>query len=159
MTPLTIQRRNFDTEIDNNLKEKIKEQKMKNAVLTIAVMVTLGVTGLMAQPVKFNDNHVKTLCQGITSENLGLRRSAIYQAGKYAVNGTCESLLTQLKVEDDPSTKVLIALALYKIGDEEGMEAVEFLAKNDSDKEVRRMSTAILQQVELERRFDTASIK
>jgi HEAT repeat protein len=139
---------------------KIKEQKMKNLLLTL-VIAAVSLTALNASPDKLelNKNNYASLCQGIKSENTGLKRSAVYMAGKYSIAEATDVLIEVLKTEKDPSTKVLIALSLYKIGTEKALEAVEYLAKNDTDKEVKRMSLAILQQVEFDKAYETASIK
>jgi HEAT repeat protein len=149
VTPLTILLLNFDPEINNNLK-KNKEQKMNNLTLTLVLAITLSLTTVNAQNsgLILKKNEIQNLISGIQSDNTGLRKSAIFMAGKYEVMQTEEALITLLKIEEDASVKILIALALYKIGSDKGMEAVENLAENDRDKEVRRMSTAILNQWE-----------
>jgi hypothetical protein len=91
-------------------------------------------------------NEIENLLMGIRSDNPGLKKSAIYMSGKYEVSECSGVLIQQLKTEKDASVKVLIALALYRIGSEEGMEAIEELAHNDNNKEVRRMSSAIVNQ-------------
>jgi HEAT repeat protein len=123
---------------------------MKNLIVTLILVMTLGLTAVHAQnsALKLKKSEIGNLLTGITSDNIGLKKSAVYMAGKYEVVETAETLIGQLKVEDDASVKILIALALYRMGSEEGMEAVEILARTDSNKEVKRMSLAILNQWE-----------
>jgi HEAT repeat protein len=123
---------------------------MNNLTLTLVLAITLSLTTVNAQNsgLILKKNEIQNLISGIQSDNTGLRKSAIFMAGKYEVMQTEEALITLLKIEEDASVKILIALALYKIGSDKGMEAVENLAENDRDKEVRRMSTAILNQWE-----------
>lgn len=83
------------------------------------------------------------ILSGIKSDNLGLRKSSIYFAGKYRIKETVNALLEQLEKEEDPSTKILTALALYKIGAPEGIEAVKNLAANADAGKVKRMANAI----------------
>ena len=52
-------------------------------------------------------------------------------------------LINQLKMEEDASTRILIALVLYEMGSEEGLLEVRQLAENDNDDRVRRMATHI----------------
>jgi HEAT repeat protein len=120
---------------------------MKNLLLTLVIALTLNAAVLKAQNnVVLKKNHIENLNMGIKSDNPGLKKSAIYWAGKYEVKETANTLIRELKKDQDASVKILIALALYRIGTEEGLEAVETLAKKDSDKEVRRMANAIVDQ-------------
>ena len=89
-------------------------------------------------------NAVKSLAEGIKSDNLSLRRSSIYFAGKYNITDLENELINQLSREDDPETRILIALVLYKMGNEQGKRAIEKLAKYDKNPRIRRMSFAIL---------------
>ncbi len=64
-------------------------------------------------------------------------------AGKYRIAEAEEALIVQLKEENDPSTRILIALVLYEIGSEEGLLEVQELSLNDEDAKVRRMAAQI----------------
>jgi HEAT repeat protein len=55
-----------------------------------------------------------------------------------------------LKKEPDPNTRILIALSLYKIGDEQALNAVEKLMESDHDYKVKKMSSAILNQLKID---------
>ncbi|MCC6636280.1 MAG: hypothetical protein IT278_00980 [Ignavibacteriaceae bacterium] len=57
----------------------------------------------------------------------------------------------ELKNEINPAIKVLIALTLYKIGDEKSLEAIENLSKTERDDDTRRMMFAITEQIKLDR--------
>ncbi len=89
---------------------------------------------------------IKNLSMGIASDNLGLKRSCIYFSGFYEIEELVNPLVKQLKKESDPGTRILIALALYKIGNNDAINAIEKLAKNDSDPKVKRMGIAILNE-------------
>jgi hypothetical protein len=88
-------------------------------------------------------NAVENLKVGIKSDNLGLKKSSIYFAGFYRIAETVPVLTEQLKKETDPKTKILIALVLYKIGDEKSINLVKEMAAKDKNPEVRRMCTCI----------------
>ena len=90
-----------------------------------------------------NKYALQNLVAGIQSDNTGVKRSAIYFAGKYRIAEAEETLIIQLKEENDPSTKILIALVLYEMGSEEGLLEVKELSMNDEDAKVRRMATQI----------------
>lgn len=90
-----------------------------------------------------NKNAVENLKIGIKSDNPGLKKSSIYFAGFYRVTETVPALTEQMKKETDPKTKILIALVLYKIGDEKSIDLVKEMSVKDSNPEVRRMCTCI----------------
>jgi hypothetical protein len=91
-------------------------------------------------------NFLANLSVAIQSENLGLRRSAVYLAGLYSLNEIVPVLVSQLEKENNSDVKILIALALYRMEDPEGMEAVEKLFRKDGNARVKRMSKAILDE-------------
>jgi len=118
--------------------------------LVVLLVITLNAAaGLQAQSSKYKNitvNSLETLKQGIKSDNPGLRRSSIYMAGLYKIDEAVETLTEQLDKEKNPGIRVLIALSLYNIGNQDGMDAVKELSVNDSDKEVKRMSTVLYRE-------------
>lgn len=121
-------------------------------VTTLVVLLVIALNadiGLQAQSNKYKNitqHSIETLKQGIKSDNPGLRKSSIYMAGLYKIDEAVDALTEQLAKEKSSGTKILIALALYNIGNPDGMEAVKELAKRDSDKEVKRMSTVLYRE-------------
>jgi hypothetical protein len=95
---------------------------------------------------QFTEQEIGNLLTGIKSENLGLRKSAIYLAGLYGVSETVPTLIEQLKKEENADVKVLTALVLFRLEDPKGIEAIENLYKNDENARVKRMSKAILDE-------------
>jgi hypothetical protein len=93
---------------------------------------------------QFTDQEIGNLITGIKSENLGLRKSAIYFSGLYGVSEAVPALIDQLKIEENAEVKVLTALVLLRLEDPRGIDAIENLYKNDENARVRRMSKAIL---------------
>ena len=92
---------------------------------------------------------IQNLALGLTSDCTGLKKSCIYFAGFYEIEGMVEPLANQLTKETDPNIRVLIALALYKIGTTDAIKAVENLVKTDLDPKVKRMGIAILHDLKL----------
>lgn len=86
---------------------------------------------------------INNLIMGIHSENEGVRKSAIYFAGKYKVMETAQDLIDQLSKEENASIKILIALALFEMDSKEGLEAVKKLSLSDKNDKVRRMASFI----------------
>jgi hypothetical protein len=92
---------------------------------------------------------IKNLAVGINSDCTGLKKSCIYFAGFYEIEAMVEPLVNQFAKETDPDTRVLIALALYKIGTPEAIKIVEKLVKNELDPKVKRIGMAILQELQV----------
>ena len=116
--------------------------------LFIVVILLIFVSSLHAQnnsikDVTSNKYALQNLLAGIKSDNEGVQRSSIYFAGKYRIAESETALIEQLSKEENPSTRILIALVLFEMGSKEGLEAVKELALNDVDPKVRRMSTHI----------------
>jgi hypothetical protein len=87
---------------------------------------------------------VKNLVLGLTSECSGLKKNCIYFAGFYEIEGMIEPLANQFTKEPDPDTRILIMLALYKIGTPEAIKTFEKLVKNELDPKIKRIGMAIL---------------
>ncbi len=129
----------------------MKNQELtQSKLLTLFVVVILfiSVSSLPAQnnsikDLTSNKYALQNLLAGIKSDNEGVQRSSIYFAGKYKIAESESALIEQLSKEENPSTRILIALVLFEMGSIEGLDAVKELALNDVDPKVRRMSTHI----------------
>jgi HEAT repeat protein len=124
------------------------------AVVLIAALLSGNVYAINLDINKFKKNltteipeaFVKNLAAGLTSDCTGLKKSCIYFAGIYEIEGMVEPLVNQLAKETDPGIRVLIALALYKIGTPDAIKAIEKLVKNDLDPKVKKMGIALLNE-------------
>ncbi len=118
--------------------------KTHTTLITILLVTLLfSVTKMNAQEYNFSDREISNLVAGIESENNGLMRSSVYFAGFYKVKDAVASLVKKLETEDDPSNVILIAMAIYKIGDKEAMMKVLDTANNSYNPKIKRMLTAI----------------
>ena len=123
----------------------------RNMNLTAAVLLTVTLTAgtlayaksISTDPVMKGKTAIENLKNGIKSDNTGLKKSAIYFAGYYRVSETVPALTEVVKSENEPGTRILIALVLYRIGDEKGINLVRDMAVKDRNPEVRRMCTCI----------------
>jgi len=120
----------------------------KRGLLAAVLLAVLLMSSGFAQKnsikdVTTNRHALENLVAGIHSDNTGVKRSAIYFAGKYRIAESEEALIAQLKTEYDPSTRILIALVLYEMGSDAGLLEVKDLSLNDEDAKVRRMATQI----------------
>ena len=130
------------------MKTTLIQRAEKLYFLLVAVLFVLLITDTFGQNHKVSDitktkNAYENLLMGISSHNDGVRESCIYFAGKYRLIDTEHALIDQLKIENDSDVKVLIGLALFRMGSEIGMNEIHKLAMNDTNPKVRRMSYAI----------------
>jgi HEAT repeat protein len=126
--------------------EALLKTKLVLSLLSLLFVTTFGQTISQPNSIKDITNNkyaLVNLLNGIKSENDGVRRSSIYFAGKYRISDTEQVLIEQLKEEQNPSNRILIALVLYKLGSADGLLEVKKLASNDDNEKVRRMSTHI----------------
>jgi len=86
---------------------------------------------------------------GIQSENIGVRESTIYFTGKYRLIEMEDELIAQLQVEKDSDIRVLIGLALFRMGSEKGMETLADTKSTDSNPRVRRMFASIYNEYQI----------
>ncbi len=106
--------------------------------LVAIILVALFSSNILAKPAENEKSDkiklaMENLAMGIESENTGLKNCCIFFAGYYEFNELAGVLVKQLKKEQDPHTRVLILLSLYRIGDKEGIEAVKQFVKFDND--------------------------
>lgn len=123
-----------------------RNMNLTKAVLIGGMLMVSSLAYAKNDPSELNrksKNAVENLKVGIKSDNAGLKKSAIYFAGYYRLTETVPALTEQMKKESDPRTRILIALVLYKIGDEKSIDLVKEKAVKDNDPEVRRMCTCI----------------
>lgn len=133
---------------------------MKRFAMIIVMMVTVVTSNASAGSRELRSNKMKemtaNLLVGIHSENEGLRKSAIYMAGKYKINEAVPVLALQLKKEENPDTRILIALSLYTIGSPVGIQAVKLQAAGEKNPRVKKMYTEIYESFE---QMDVTEIK
>jgi HEAT repeat protein len=142
-----------------NRKTKLFMIVLSAALLSNIVFARSSFSGLVEELESgIKESCVVNLVKGIESDNIGLKRSCIYFAGLYEIKGTVDALVKQLQMVEDPDTRILIALALYKIGDKDGIKAIEQLVKNDESAMVREMSAALLNQFRIDVAGQTVKI-
>ena len=121
---------------------------IKLAVVFLSLLIIVSVGEVTAQinsirDITDNKYALENLLDGINSDNEGVKRSSIYLAGKYRIAEAERVLIAQLKREQNPGNRILIALVLYKLKSEKGLSVVRKLALHDNNQNVRRMSTHI----------------
>ena len=122
-----------------------KSEKMLVAVTFIALLFTtvLNAQKTITKTELKQKRMIGNLVNGINSDNEGLKRSAIYYAGKYKVEESVDALVDQLEMETSTENKYLISLSLYLIGNYKGIEAVKKVAAFDNDPRAKRLAAAV----------------
>ncbi len=148
--------------------KKFKRQLSAMVVVSAALLFLLFSSAVYSQTVTVSMNSIselstnkyalENLLASIKSDNPGVKRSAIYLAGKYRIAEAENTLLAQLKVEKDPSTRILIALVLYEMGSEKGLLEVKKLSQTDGNIKVRRMAAQLYNEYLINDSQSTASI-
>ncbi len=95
----------------------------------VLLTITLLATATNAQENKYGSKAITkatiaNLIRGIKNENEGIKRDCIYYAAVYEIHETIDALKEQLDDEENSSTRALIALALNKLGEDPGSEAL-----------------------------------
>ena len=112
--------------------------------LVAIILVALFSSNILAKPAETQKPDkvkmaIENLAVGIEAENDGLRNCSIFFAGYYEFSELSGVLVKQLKKEQNPDTRVLILLSLYRIGDKESIEAARQFVKYENDKFLRGM--------------------
>jgi hypothetical protein len=129
----------------------VNTMKAYRRFLTIVILAAVLTGSVYSQAnsikdITANKYALKNLIAGIHSDNEGVKRNSIYFAGYYRVTETEDALISQLKKEENPSTRILISLVLYEIGSEKGLNEVKNLSQTDEDAKVRRMTKQIYEE-------------
>ena len=114
---------------------------------------TFGNNIKKAQEKDIPESAIKNYTMGIESDNLGLKRCCIYLAGYYEIKELVKPLTEQFAKETDTDTKLLIVLAIYKIGDTEAQKAIHELANNDADPSVKELVNAVINNLKISSTF------
>ncbi len=136
--------------------------KVQTAIKATALFVFVlfaAAAGTQAQSFKQMVNSksyttgLQNLRAGIVSDNLGVRKSAIYFAGKYHVSELTNDLLAQLQRESDANSRILIGMSIYTLGEKKGIEDLQTYATTEKNPRVKRMLEEICNQFN----FNTSS--
>ena len=82
---------------------------------------------------------IKTLFEGIKSDNEGLRAGCAYMFGELCCDKAVISLLKILHNNPKEEMRILAALSLYKIGDARGIFAIKQAIKFDESDRVSKL--------------------
>ena len=118
---------------------------MKRSILLFSVSLTILLfTQTFSQEIADKDfppkeNCIKTLIQGINSDNPGLKAGCIYMIGELCCDRGVVILLDILHSNPSEELRILAALSLYKINDSRGIFAIKQAIKFDESERVSRL--------------------
>jgi len=119
-------------------------QKMRRMVgIGIVATFILGVCAL-----SYGDAKDADLIKVLGNENRGWRYSSAQILGNRGVKEAVGPLIDRLKVEKDPSVRIVIVQALHKIGAPQAIEALKEMANTDTNPTVRHIAAIIALDME-----------
>lgn len=83
---------------------------------------------------------------GLNSDNDGLKTSSAYNLGELQSQKAVIPLLKMLRNDEKECNRIMAALALYKIGDARGMNAIKQRIRFDKCERVRKMCSTLYAQ-------------
>lgn len=130
----------------------MKHVRLTNSVKTtmiiavaLAAFVISTTTHAQQKPAPvFTKNSIASIIDGIHSEAEGTRKACILLAGRYNLSETLNDLISQLKDEENPKIKALIAVSLLNIGDLKGIKAVYHESLFEQDEYASHMYKAVI---------------
>jgi hypothetical protein len=126
--------------------ENIGQKEKKKFVLLIILFCSVLIFNeAIAQNVPVseltsNKYALQNLKSALSSENCGIKRSAIYLIGKYKIAEGEIILEKMLRTEKDPCSRILITLVLLELNEPKGLIALKELAKANLNKDVKRLA-------------------
>ncbi len=88
------------------------------------------------------------LISALKDSNIGIRSSAAELLGQRKVIEAVDPLIKMLNTEKNDSFRILIALALQKIGDRKALTALKKTSQQDKSSTVRHVARAIVKEME-----------
>ena len=115
--------------------------KITATIMLIAAFL-IGTSNAASNPkakTQINNNTVKTLIMGLSSDNIGLKSSSAYMIGELQLSEAVIPLLRVLHNEKNEEVRIAAALALYKIGTPLAIYAVKQTIRFDESKRVSKL--------------------
>ena len=88
---------------------------------------------------QISSNTVKSLLNGLASDNLGLKTSSAYMLGELKIKTAVIPLMRTLRNDKCDEAKIAAALALYKLGTSMSINALYQAYRFESCERVKRM--------------------
>ena len=127
----------------------MKKSVEKTLVITILTMI-FAFSALAATPKTVQSSKVnwtaaeKNYIAALSSENIGLRNSAVNYIAEYRLSGAVQSLIGRLREDKVEQVRMASALALMQLGDNDGIAAVKDAAIYDGSEKVAKFCEQLL---------------
>lgn len=122
---------------------------MKTLMKISCAMFLILLIGSSTYAQKMSDQEYNQyLINSLKDENIGIRTSAAQLLGERKVQEAVDPLIKMLKSEKQYNARIVIAVALFNIGDEKALPELKKAAKSDKDKCVRIVATAIVHKMQ-----------
>jgi hypothetical protein len=118
------------------------------SLIALIITSSLKAQDSKTEVTKINDTAKTNIIKGIESPNLGFKRDCIYFSATYGIKEALDVLKEQLKEEEDPSTCVLISLAIYKLSEPENIDILSGDALENWNSKVGQIAGKIVEQYE-----------
>ena len=118
---------------------------MKSRIILFAVSLLLILSfqifpqEIAVQNIPAKEACIKTLLEGLHTENRGLQAGCTYMLGELCCDRGVITLLDILHNSSSEELRILAALSLYKIGDSRGIFAIKQSIKYDESERVSRL--------------------
>ena len=123
----------------------------KLTTLLIAVFLITSINAGEPPTVKLQHQLAEqNLLVGLNSQNDGLKTSSAYSLGELNSSKAVIPLLKMLRNDNKECNRIMAALALYKIGDARGINAIKQRIRFDDSERVRKMCSTLYAQFTLD---------
>ncbi len=120
---------------------RVSRKGSKVLLITVLVLFAwsnfLNSQTIIDQEIELSDAAIKSVLQGIKSENEGVKRSCIYFAGKYKIKEASECLVEEFPSLDDGELCSMLVWSLYQIGNESCCKELQIIVKNHDSEELK----------------------
>ncbi len=117
-------------------------------IIAFALIVMMS-NAVNAQPADQPDREYNQfLISALNDSNVGIRGSAAELLGQRKVQQAVDPLITMLKTEHNNAVRILVALALYNIGDTKALPALKKASQHDKCSSVRHVARGIVRKME-----------
>jgi hypothetical protein len=141
--------------ISFNWKPRGERHVFYYSLIILFVFVSTGFSqNNITEDIVIDKNEKSNYIDGITSVNPGLKASCIYFAGRYRLNEAGSLLIEQLKRSNEEKLSLLIAWSIYRIGENDYLEELNFIAANHTSKRLKTFCAHLNQQKKFELTFE-----
>jgi len=131
---------------------KMKTASKIGVILTLALVITVFISAASFAQGEMNEQEYNNyLIKALKDNNIGIRASAAQLLGERQVKEAVKPLVRMLKSEDNYAIRIVVALALHKIGDESVIPIFKDCLRRDKCKTVKHVLAGLVENMETTR--------